>query len=135
MKKCAALALCLAICLSMAGCTNDTSGIGSTSSITKNQDGDDTSRAVSYTHLGDGKDQHGGALEGALGPLGLPRPQVEVGQKPVEQKKEGAPQHKAAQGGDPAGLPLLLGHLDGGEDVYKRQSSGGPTPGRGSRRS
>lgn len=48
MKKCAALALCLAICLSMAGCTNDTGGIGSTSSITKNQDGDDTSRGSAF---------------------------------------------------------------------------------------
>lgn len=48
MKKCAALALCLAICLSMAGCTNDTGGIGSTSSITKNQDGDDISRGSAF---------------------------------------------------------------------------------------
>ena len=48
MKKCAALALCLAICLSMAGCTNDTGGVGSTSSITKNQDGDGTSRGSAF---------------------------------------------------------------------------------------
>ena len=49
MKKCAALALCLAICLTMAGCTNNaTGGTGGTSSITKNQDGDDSSRGNAF---------------------------------------------------------------------------------------